>query len=311
MRVTSNIESEGYVNSLPLDEMADDSEEEEKMNLEDEFHWLLDKEVHSILGQIQDLLKDCSHRFLPLHTATKYTSIKSETFVLSSANGNGVKGVVTLTGDVISKADISMRYSVKGNNQILKTCLREDSSVLWRVQQIQDAGNHLKAALNIISNTDSDCEFETGEEVVMLMDSIMSHIQKGQQRLLNPAKPTLEDVFCNKFIKSLYPPLPQDMLLDFYLQGAKLVLQVYHLHASPVPKLQKPSIITAGPRNRNIIEIGSSKYEVATTATVESHIPWVREVITCLTFALQLCQSLKDKIQVFSTYWKNRLPAAR
>lgn len=33
MRVTSNIESEGYVNSLPLDEMADDSEEEEKMNL--------------------------------------------------------------------------------------------------------------------------------------------------------------------------------------------------------------------------------------------------------------------------------------
>lgn len=24
---------------------------------EDEFHWLLDKEVHSILGQIQDLLK--------------------------------------------------------------------------------------------------------------------------------------------------------------------------------------------------------------------------------------------------------------
>lgn len=30
----------------------------------------------------------------------------------------------------------------------------------------------------------------------------MSHIQKGQQRLLNPARPTLEDVFCNKYIVS-------------------------------------------------------------------------------------------------------------
>lgn len=291
--------------------MADDSEEEEKMNLEDEFHWLLEKEVHSILSQIQDLLKDCSNRFLPLHTATKYSSMKSETFVLSSTSGNGVKGVVTLTGDIISKADISLRYSVKGNNQILKTCLREDGNVLWRVQQIQDAGNHLKAAMSIISNTNADSEFESGDEVVMLMDSIMSHIQKGQQRLLNPARPTLEDVFCNKYIKSLYPPLPQDMLLDFYLQGAKLVLQVYHLHVSSVPKLHKPSIIAAGPRNRNIIEIGSSKYEVATTSSVDSHIPWVRDVITSLTFALQLCQSLKDKIQVFSRYWKNRISPVR
>ncbi|KAJ8043625.1 Protein rogdi-like [Holothuria leucospilota] len=300
--------------------MADDSEEEEKMNLEDEFNWLLEKEVHSILGQIHNLLEDCSNRFLPLHTdsdgnvlpfSPKHPSLKSDTFVLSSTNGNGVKGVVTLTGDVISKADISLRYSVKGNNQILKTCLREDSQILWRVQQIQDAGNHLKAALDIISDTDPDCEFETGEEVVMLMDSIMSHIQKGQQRLLNPAKPTLEDVFCNKYIKGLYPPLPPDMLLDFYLQGAKLVLKVYHLHASPLPKMQKHSIISAGPRNRNVIELGTSRFEIATTATVDSHVPWVGDVITCLTFALQLCQSLKDKIQVFSTYWKSRLPPVR
>lgn len=45
-------------------------------------------------------------------------------------------------------------------------------------------------------------------------------------------------------------------------------------------------------------EIGSSKYEVATTSSVDSHIPWVRDVITSLTFALQLCQSLKDKVSV-------------
>ncbi|XP_033627952.1 protein rogdi homolog isoform X1 [Asterias rubens] len=280
--------------------MAEDSDGEERLSLEDEFHWLLKEEVHPILLQLQQLLKENTRRFnIPISVGLSKL-IKPETFVLSCSNGaDYAKGVVTLVADSICRADLSLRMH-RNANQVAKTSIRED--IPWKLQQVQDAGNHLYSALNAVSRIDVDYEFQTGTEVTKLMDEVMNQLKKGRHQLLNPIHPSLHDLYFSKCSKSLNPPLPQEILIDFYVQGNKLNMCTYFLHLAHSPKT--PSKHSAPPtdKNLNVLELGPMKYELTGQYTVHCAVPWLGEALTLFTVALQTCQELKNKIEVFSTY---------
>lgn len=53
-------------------------------------------------------------------------------------------------------------------------------------------------------------------------------------------------------------------------------------------------------------EWGSQRLEVSHVHKVESVIPWLNDALVFFTVSLQLCQQLKDKISVFSSYWSYR-----
>nr|XP_020664226.1 protein rogdi homolog [Pogona vitticeps] len=75
----------------------------ERAVLEEEFKWLLREEVHTVLRQLQDILKEASHRFtLPVGGAEG--SIKQENFILGSSNVDQVKGILTLQADALCQA---------------------------------------------------------------------------------------------------------------------------------------------------------------------------------------------------------------
>jgi protein rogdi len=66
-----------------------------------EFEWILQKEVLLVLKQLHDILVECAHRFpVPLHGNE---GKKVDKFVLTSAPEQ-LKVVVTLTGDSITHA---------------------------------------------------------------------------------------------------------------------------------------------------------------------------------------------------------------
>ncbi|XP_034878089.1 protein rogdi homolog isoform X3 [Mirounga leonina] len=244
----------------------------ERAVLEEEFRWLLHDEVHAVLRQLQDILKEASLRFtLPCSGTGTEGPAKQENFILGSCSTDQVKGVLTLQGDALSQADVNLK--IPRNNQLLHFAFREDKQ--WKLQQIQDARNHVSQAIYLLANRDENYQFRTGAEVL--------------KRMFAPA-------------------LPSDLLVNVYINLNKLCLTVYQLHA-----LQPNSTKNFRPAGGAVLhspgamfEWGSQRLEVSHVHKVECVIPWLNDALVFFTVSLQLCQQLKDKISVFSSYWSYR-----
>ncbi|PNJ16578.1 ROGDI isoform 11 [Pongo abelii] len=131
----------------------------ERAVLEEEFRWLLHDEVHAVLKQLQDILKEASLRFTLPGSGTEGPA-KQENFILGSCGTDQVKGVLTLQGDALSQADVNLK--MPRNNQLLHFTFREDKQ--WKLQQIQDARNHVSQAIYLLISRDESYQFKTGAE---------------------------------------------------------------------------------------------------------------------------------------------------
>ncbi|XP_031981374.1 protein rogdi homolog isoform X4 [Corvus cornix cornix] len=237
----------------------------ERAVLEEEFKWLLQEEVHAVLRQLQDILKEASHRFA-LPTSGSGRAVKQENFVLSTSGTDQVKGVMTLQGDALCQADVNLK--MPRNNQLLHFAFREDKQ--WKLQQIQDARNHVNQAIYLLMNRDVNYQFKTGLEVLKLMDAVMLQLSRARNRLTTPATLTL-------------PEIASSGLTNFKPAGGSV--------------LHNPGAM---------FEFGSQRYEVSHVHKVECVVPWLNDALVFFTVSLQLCQQLKDKISVFSSYWNYR-----
>lgn len=249
-----------------------DGEKEESQNLQLEFEWVLHEEVHAVLNQLHTILNECARRF-PVPVCGSETPIKQDKFVLS-ALPEQLKCVVTLTGDSITYADISLKVQ-RQQSVLYRTTIHNESP--WKLQQIQDAGNHLQQAILHIESVEKDYMFRSSEEVLYVLGNILGSLQRGRTSLIVPRKRTIDDLMKSRNMKSLQPNLPEDLAISFYIQSHKLVFAVYQLS--------------------NVQ--GTMKFD---SHQAECSVPWLNEALVLLTVALQLCQQLKDKIGVFSQY---------
>ncbi|KAL5293012.1 ROGDI family protein [Megaselia abdita] len=248
-----------------------DLELQEAKNLQIEFEWVLREEVHSILKQLRAILIECARRFpVPLYDNE---GKKTEKFVLTAPQDQ-MKCAVTLTGDSITQADISFKLQ-KSPNQMQRTSITNDSP--WKLQQVQDAANHLQQAINHIDDVDDSYHFKTSDEVLHIIGDILGALQRGRTSLVIPKKKPIDELMKGRNMKSLSPNLPEDLAISFYLQSHKLIFAVYQL--------------------TNIQ--GTMKFD---SCQAEFSVPWLNEVLVLFTVGMQLCQQLKDKISVFSQY---------
>ncbi|ELW72100.1 Putative oxidoreductase GLYR1 [Tupaia chinensis] len=243
---------------------------------------------------------------------------KQENFVLGSCGTDQVKGVLTLQGDALSQADVNLK--MPRNNQLLHFAFREDKQ--WKLQQglklsephsgrcfqIQDARNHVSQAIHLLTNRDESYQFKTGAEVLKLMDAVMLQLTRARNRLTTPATLTLPEIAASGLTRMFAPALPSDLLVNVYINLNKLCLTVYQLHV-----LQPSSTKNFRPTGGAVLhspgamfEWGSQRLEVTHVHKVECVIPWLNDALVYFTVSLQLCQQLKDKISVFSSYWSSR-----
>jgi len=104
-------------------------------------------------------------------------------------------------------------------------------------------------------------------------------LQKGRSSLIVPKKRTIEELQSSRNMKSLQPPLPNDLAISFYVQAHKLICAVYQVHKDTHGNLGKLDIYQA-----------------------DTSIPWLSEALVLFTVGLQFCQQLKDKVSVFTLY---------
>ncbi|XP_038675856.1 protein rogdi homolog [Scyliorhinus canicula] len=274
--------------------------ETERAVLEEEFKWLLREEVHAVLKQLKDILKEASRRFTLSATGPEGQT-RQENFKLGSSVTDQVKGVLTLQADALTQADINLR--LPKHNQVLHSTFREDKQ--WKMQQIQDARNHVGQALYLLNSRDQSYQFKSGAEVNKLMDAVMLQLTRARNRLTTPAAMTLPEVASSSLMKMFTPPLPGDVFANFYINLSKLCLIVYQLHLLQ-PNLNKnfkPAGSSVLHSPGSMFELNNQKFEVSHVHKVECVVPWLNDTLVFFTIALQLCQQLKDKISVFSSYW--------
>ncbi|XP_070958822.1 protein rogdi homolog isoform X1 [Oncorhynchus clarkii lewisi] len=292
----------------------------ERAVLEEEFNWLLKEEVHAVLKQLQDILKEASRRF-SIPTPGLENQLKQENFILGSSTHHQqhlsnlpglesmtsmdqVKGVLTLQGEALTQADINLKTAK--SNQVMHFTFRDDKH--WKLQQIQDARNHVNQALQLLSGRDESYHFKTGAEVNKLMDAVMLQLTRARNRLTTPAAMTLPELATSGLMKMFTPPMPGDVMVNFYINLSKLCLTVYQLHAMQpnTTKNFKPSGSSVLHNPGAMFELNNAKFEVSQVHKVECVVPWLNNTLIFFTISLQLCQQLKDKISVFSSFWNYR-----
>ncbi|XP_075745243.1 rogdi atypical leucine zipper isoform X2 [Rhipicephalus microplus] len=201
----------------------------------------------------------------------------------STSTPEQIKVLATMSGDSISHADIALRIP-KHPGTTLRTIVQNDCQ--WKLQQVQDAGNNLMTALQLLTPPppSTKFEFKSAEEVTQLMTTVMGCLQRGRASLIIPKKRTIDEILGSRNMKSLQPPLPQDLGASFYVQSHKLIFAVYYVHKD---------------------SHGQPKFDVF---QAETSVPWLSEVLVLFTIALQLCQQLKDKVGVFYQYREFHIP---
>ncbi|XP_067647721.1 protein rogdi isoform X2 [Eurosta solidaginis] len=241
-----------------------DAEKEEARNLQVEFEWVLKEEVHAILKQLRKILVECAHLFpVPLYANE---GKKTEKYIMSVAPEK-LRAIVTLTGDSITHADITFKLS-RPPHQQQKTHINQDSP--WKLQQIQDAANHLQQAINHIDDVDATYHFKTSDEVMTVVGNILEAMQRARTSLVIPKKKPIADLIKSRNMKSLAPNLSEDLAVSFYLQSHKLIMAVYQL------------ITVQG-------TVCFDSYQA------EATVQWLNDVMPLLCAGLKLCQQLKDK----------------
>ena len=90
----------------------------------------------------------------PVTEASCVTDARAALAWLTAKLGDQVKVVVTLTGDAISGADINLKLCRPHTNKDAyhNTTVRED--LPWKLQQVQDAANHLQLAMELLQDQD-------------------------------------------------------------------------------------------------------------------------------------------------------------
>uniref|UniRef100_A0A8B9HF53 Protein rogdi homolog n=1 Tax=Astyanax mexicanus TaxID=7994 RepID=A0A8B9HF53_ASTMX len=256
---------------------------------EEEFNWLLKEEVHAVLKQLQEILKEASRRFA-VPSPGMESQLKQENFILGSSTE--VQFSTTSEKKATSQTDNSIKTM-----SFSPVCF-----------QIQDARNHVNQALQLLSSRDESYHFKTGAEVNKLMDAVMLQLTRARNRLTTPATLTLSELASSGLMKMFTPPMPGDVVVNFYINLSKLCLTVYQLHVLQpnTTKNFKPAGSSVLHNPGAMFEINNTKFEVSHVHKVECVVPWLNDTLVFFTISLQLCQQLKDKISVFSSFWNYR-----
>ncbi|XP_025090603.1 protein rogdi-like [Pomacea canaliculata] len=257
------------------------AEHEEILALKEELQWLLSEEVHAVLGDIQQTLQECGRCFpMPIGNLDDTEAVPNKDAHLtqrillsapSTATAGAMKCVITLQGDCISEADISFKHKQAKEHHIYRTSIKPNEQ--WKIQQVQDAANHLQQAIAVATLRNKDYKFSSAQEVLMMLEELMKKVKAGQLSLTLPKRKSLQELVTSKNMQIFQPPVPSDVAMSFYVHGSKLVLAVYHLHTN-----------------------GQHRLDISHRMQMEVVVQWLNEAIICFTLALQQCQQLFDKI---------------
>lgn len=263
-----------------------------------DLEWLIKHEfpeVFNLVSKIifKSLMPSFNKTLVPLTVICTSSSIGTET----------IRGSLKLLHDTIC----SMELLLKPNKTqpAFKASFRTDKQ--WKLQQIQDAYNHLKQAGEFLRSMQD--ENFTPEGLVIALDSIIKLLTRCKQRLHSPTKLPLRALIGSAFSKMFTPSLPGDTLVNFYVLEDKLVMTSYTVQqaaTSTVP-IKSGRLSSSSPalfHNTNaLLDHAGVRYEVQLASKGECVAPILSNLIATVSSAHSLCCNLRNKLITLKDHW--------
>mgnify|MGYP002715731398 CR=1 FL=1 len=134
-------------------------------------------------------MQECAKQF-PVLLSNSEGQLKQEKYTLTSLT-DSIKSNIVLCGDTIIFGEISFKIQ-RHQYVTYKTAITHDNP--WKLQQIQDAANHLQQALRLANSVEKDYNFNSSEEVLHVLGKVLSALQRGRTSLIIPRKKTIDDL---------------------------------------------------------------------------------------------------------------------
>eukprot|EP00118_Oscarella_pearsei_P004288 m.18106 g.18106 ORF g.18106 m.18106 type:complete len:255 (+) comp27597_c0_seq2:7-771(+) len=253
----------------------------------EEVDWLFSTYVPPVLERLHHSLQHCVTIF---DRAVSYKrSGELKPFVLKSKDVDGLTGIVVLHGDKITKAAIKLNRSFsRAGRQDTKYDLVKQKP--WHLNQILDATSNVKAALEVLERRQS--HLLSISDVVQLVELVAGYLCQAHKCMTVPVE-NLKSVFQRKSEVEFRPPLPNDILVNFFVTANKLVMSFYVLQGFSSSGRHSDGKVKT-------IEIGSQLMEVLHNYKVDCLVPWLDEVLDIVPMTLASCQQLLQKISLTS-----------
>nr|XP_039248846.1 protein rogdi homolog [Styela clava] len=254
---------------------------------------VLQHEIDSVVSQLNALLSASISLFYS--PCSKYPLRYHD----NGSNVNAIQGSVVFHEDTLCSMEMLVKSTKTAS--AVKSTFRDDKQ--WKLQQIQDAINHLKlatSALNVFpkSSRNGQNQYSKGY-IIDVLDKINRSINMCRMRLFSPCKLSLEALVSSGIVKMFTPPLPGDTIVNFFILEDSLVVTHYTVQ-------QSHTTISKNSQHNNpaslfhpvgaILEHGGTLYEVATAHKADCPIPWLKKILVATDICLQLTNELREKL---------------
>ena len=274
-----------------------------------EFDWLLQEEVPSILTQLKSIIQNSINKFKAEPETRDVGPVDvGHNLNVSLPNSDAVKGILNIAGDSVIRAELRFKFPKLPSSGV-RTFVFEQCP--WKLQQLQDARNHLEGGWDEIAERENCGMLTSGHQVVQLMDRVMLSLNRVKTCIVVPEKRTLSELLSQNAQRVLNPPVPEEILVSFHVNCDKLLLHVYAFNAlAAAPHNTKNTTNNNNNSMDHNSTIGDAFehdgrwWEIGSKAEIACSVPWFKEIIVWINTAHQLCQQLKDKITIF----QNLLP---
>lgn len=254
---------------------------------------ILQREVQAVMSQLCNLLSSSISLFNS--PCAKYNLESCD----STSSACGIKGHVVLQEDTLCSMELMVKPTK--TTGLIKSIFREDKQ--WKLQQIQDAINHLKIALNMISafsdpKRNAAASYSKGF-VIDILGNILQCINMCRNRLFSPCKLSLESLVSSGIVKMFTPALPGDNIVNFFILEDSLVITHYTVQQMHTPLSKSPPSLHSAKLFHpvgSVLEHAGTHYEIATALKSYCLIPWLNRVVTATDICLQLANQLKEKL---------------
>ncbi|UMM25398.1 hypothetical protein L5515_005239 [Caenorhabditis briggsae] len=270
----------------PLSPNPQDDRDKIRQNKDDENLWIqrhdIEKTLHGALGHLKtcctilNLSAKCDERL-----KIDFSHGTTEKYQLMSRTGSSdnLKASVTLLDDNVIQAEVTVKYPKAGGGYYRAVA---QPDVQWKLQQLQDLGNHIARVTIMLCDLQEELQFlrgngdggtdsfslSTGKRILDELKVTMNEISLARNSIMLPRKRSLLELCYFPPTRKFVPPLPQDQLISFYISCCRLVCASYQM----VPKTVHPQ--------------GLSVF------MAESQLPHLDEVIKHLNIVMTILQKL-------------------
>ncbi|KAF0457791.1 rave complex subunit rav2 [Gigaspora margarita] len=263
----------------------------EEAVLKKELEWLLDTQLPNALYNIKKILKKCE---TIMKSPEHDDSFGTSTLAISSNNSDVLKGFVTLDGSDIIKGELQVKFSNYNRGNLLKLTVNPKKP--YFLEQLIDAQNHITLALDALECSNN---LLTKERSYELLDTVLKNISNARfiltcanEEKLFPYKICDPQMFSSK--------LPEDLAVQFHIEGSYIVVSVYALqYHSSAPQQKHGNILGSSKSPLKVCQYKDKYVSVLNEIVVKSLDPKLESVMECLKKLESNCSAWKNKIAVF------------